>query len=80
MNNKNHHNFQVLIHERALRKNLKKNLDKILLDTNNEKYLMNNIMEYLCGNCNKCGNKVSNLKYHRRYKNICYVCHKKYKP
>ena len=81
MNKKSNHAFQVIISERALRKN-KREIKKILEDLlkNNEILLTNTIFSFLEGQCNKCGISVTQLKYHRRYKSICYTCHKKYKP
>lgn len=74
------HSFKVLCHERAIKRSLKKIVKEKLTDTNNEILLTNHILSYLCGHCNKCGISVSSLKTHRRYKEICFTCHKKYKP
>ena len=80
MSKYNTHSFKVLCHERAIKRCLKKIVRNKLSDTNNEVLLTNEILSYLHGHCNKCGIMVSTLKYHRRYKNVCFTCHKKYKP
>lgn len=74
------HSFKVLIHERAIKRSLKLIVQNKLANTNNEILLTNTILSYLIGKCNKCSISVSNLKYHRRYKNICFTCYNKYKP
>ena len=74
------HNFDVICHERMIKRNLKKLLKEKLQDTGNEIHLTNEIMSYLHGYCNKCALEVSTLKTHCRYKNICFTCHKRYKP
>lgn len=77
---KSEHFFKVILQERPLRRSMRESLDKIIKATNNEKMLRNIIMDFLKGDCEKCRNKVSNLKRHRRYGNICYTCHRKYRP
>ena len=74
------HYFKIILYERPLKRVMRESLDKIIEKTNNEKLLRNMILSFLKGKCNKCRNDVSNLKKHRRYGQICYVCHKKYKP
>jgi len=79
MNKQKQHNFKVLCHERTIKRNLRCLLKEKLQDTGNETLLSNQIMSFLHGYCNKCSLEVSTLKYHRRYKNICFTCHKRYK-
>lgn len=74
------HRFNVVCHERGIRRCLRQVVREKLADTNNEILLTNEILSYLSGYCNKCGIKVSILKTHRRYKNICFTCYKRYKP
>lgn len=74
------HNFKVLLTERPLKQKLKKSLQESLEDYGNDKLLSREIMTFISGRCNKCKNKVCWLTRHRRYKDICYVCFKKYKP
>jgi hypothetical protein len=83
MNSLQNHKFKVLISERVLRKQ-KRHIKNLLIhklqETGNEPLLTNEILSFLSGHCNKCGIKVTQLKYHKRYKSICYICYKKYKP
>lgn len=70
------HRLKVVCHERGIRRNLKKVVKQKLSNTNNEILLTNIILSYLSGPCDKCGFKVSTLKTHRLYKNICVTCYK----
>lgn len=74
------HSFKVLYHERSIQRSLRELVNNKLSDTNNEILLTNVILSYLVGKCNKCNIHVSNLKYHPKYKNICFTCYYRFQP
>lgn len=79
------HCFNVLITERSIlrqKKYTKQNIEYLLIKSFNDINITSLILDYIYteGVCNKCDCFVKQLHYHKRYKNICTVCIKKYKP
>lgn len=71
---KDEHCWKLLIQNRSNKRSLKKIINNILINTNNETLLTNKILQYLSGYCNKCHKKVCNLKNNIKYGNICFLC------